>query len=73
MKVSPASTEKIPSTMVIHKKVDGADNIFSTMEGLLTNNTLGKCLGLIRRGTYQTESEDIRWAYEPVYDLWPDI
>ena len=24
-------------------------------------------------GTYQAASEDIRWKYEPVYDLWPDI
>ena len=28
---------------------------------------------MIRRGTYQSESEDIMWAYEPVSDFWPDI
>ena len=28
---------------------------------------------MIRRGSYQAASEDSRWAYEPVYNLWPDI
>ena len=28
---------------------------------------------MIRRGSYQAADEDIRWAYEPVSDLWPDI
>ena len=39
----------------------------------LAKNPLGKWLGVIRRGAYQAESEDNRWAYEPVSDLWPDI
>ena len=28
---------------------------------------------MIRRGTYQSASEDSRWEHEPVSDLWPDI
>ena len=28
---------------------------------------------MIRRGTYQAESEDNRWAHELVYDLWTAI
>ena len=28
---------------------------------------------MIRRGTYQVSYEDIRWAYETVYDFWPGI
>ena len=28
---------------------------------------------MIRKGTYQAASEDSRWEYEPVSDLWPDI
>ena len=65
--------ENIPSTMVVYKHVDGENTIFSTMSGPLTNNPLGKWLGVIRRGTYQESSEDSRWEYEPVYGLWPDI
>ena len=73
VKESAARMEKIPSNMVLHKHVDGADTIFSTMAGTLANNPLGKWLGVIRRGTYQAEYEDSRWAYEPVSDLWLDI
>ena len=65
--------ENIPSTMVLHKHVDGAENRFATIAGPLEKNPLEKWLGVIRRGTYQAAYEDIRWAYEPVYDLWPDI
>ena len=28
---------------------------------------------MIRRESYQAASEDSRWAYEPVSDLWPDM
>ena len=28
---------------------------------------------MIRRGAYQAAYEDIRWSYEPLCDLWPDI
>ena len=73
MKESAARMEKIPSNIVLHKHVDGADTRFATMAGPLANNPLGKRLGVIRRGTYQAASEDSRWAYEPVSDLCPDI
>ena len=65
--------EKIPSTMVLHKHVDGAYTIFATMEGPLENNTLVKWIEAIRRGTYKAASEDSRWVYEPVSDLWADV
>ena len=48
---SVARTENIPSKMVIHKHVDGADTRFSTMEGTLIENNLEKWLILIRIGT----------------------
>ena len=65
--------EKIPSAMVLQKHVDGADTRFSTMAGPFANNPLGGFLGVIRRGTYQTASEDSRWENEPLSDLWLDI
>ena len=55
-----ARMENIPSTMVIHKHIDGADNRFDTMAGTLTKYSFEKWLGVIRRGTYQAESEDKR-------------
>ena len=65
--------DNIPSTMVVHKHLDGVDTIFAAMAGLLAKKYLEKWTGVVRRGTYQESSEDSRWAYEPVSDLWPDI
>ena len=62
--------KKIPSTIVLHKHVDGAETRFSTVAGPLENDPLGKCLGVIRRGTYQAAYKDIIWEYEPVSGLW---
>ena len=59
--------------MVLHKNLDGSDTIFAIMAGPLVKNPLVKCLGVIRRGTYQAASEDSRWAFEPASNLWPDI
>ena len=73
MKESADRMENIPSTMVLHKHVDGADTIFATVEGPLTKNHLEKWLGAIRIGTYQAAAEESRWAYESVYNLWTDI
>ena len=73
MNISSSRIEKIPSTLVLHKHVYGADNRFSIMAVPLMNNHLGKCLGFIRRATYQATSEDCRWDFKPVSDLWPYI
>ena len=65
--------EKIPSIMVLHKHVEESDTRFATMAVPLANNPLGKWLVVIRIGTYRSAFEDIRWGYEPVSDLWPNI
>ena len=65
--------EKIPSTMAIHKHVDGSDTRLTTMSVPLVNKNLVKCLGVFRRGTYQSATEDIWSSYEPVYDFWPGV
>ena len=57
--------------MVLNKHLDGADTRFTTISGPLLNNPLEKCLGVIRKGSYQAGYEDIRWEYEPVSNLWP--
>ena len=68
MKESAARMEKIPSTIVLHKHVDGGGTRFTTIVGPLAENLLEKLLGVIIRGTYQAAYEDSRWEYEPVYD-----
>ena len=60
VKESSARMEKIPSTMVLHKHVDGADIRVFTIAGPLAKNPLEKWLGVIRRGNYQAASEDSR-------------
>ena len=59
--------------MVLRKHVDGEYTIFSTMEGPLAKNPLGKFIGVVSRGTYQAACKYSRLEYEPVYDLWTDI
>ena len=73
VKESSARMENIPPNMVFHNHIYRADTIFSTMTGPLVNNPLEKWFGAIIRGTYQAASEDIRWEYEPVSGLCPDI
>ena len=73
MKESSARMENRLSTVVLHNHIDGEDTRFSTMEVPLEKNTLVKWLEVIRRGAYQAVSEDIRWAYETVSDLWTYI
>ena len=65
--------ENIPSTMVLNKHVDGEDTRVCTISVLLVNSSLEKCLGVIRRDSYQAENEDIRWTYETVSELWSYI
>ena len=60
MKESASRMENVLSTMVLLKHVHGADTRFATMVAPLVNNPLDKWFGLIRRGTYQSASEDIR-------------
>ena len=73
VKGSMTTMEKILSTMLLYKHVYGADIRLATMSGTLVNNILEKWLGVIRRGTHQAVSIDIRWEYEPLSNLWLDI
>ena len=65
--------EKIPPTMVLQNNVDGEDTIFTTMSVPLVKMTLGTWIEIIRRGAYQAESGEVRWEYELVSDLCPDL
>ena len=67
------SMEKIPPTMVLQNNVDGEDTIFTTMSVPLVKIPLGKWIEIIRRGAYQAEFGDVRWEYELVSNLCPDL
>ena len=65
--------ENIPPTIVLHKHVVGAYTIFVTTEGPLVKNPMETWLVVIIIGTYQSVSEDSRWQYDQVSDLWLDV
>ena len=73
MKEVVASMKNIPPTMVLQKNVYGKDTIFTTMLVPLVKILLGKWIEIIRREAYQAESGDVRWEYELVSDLCPDL
>ena len=73
VKESATRMENITSIMVLQKHVYGADTRFSTMPVPLVNNPMGGCLGVIRRGSYQSSYEYIRLEYETVSYLLPYI
>ena len=47
--------DKVPSTVVLHKHVDGLDTIFTTILVLFADNPTGKWIGLIKRKAYQSD------------------
>ena len=61
MKESASRMERITYKIAPHKHVDGTDTIFATMAVSLVKISLGKWIGLIRRGIYQESAEYIRW------------
>ena len=63
--------EKLPSTLVVHKKADSADTRLATMRGPFLRSPLEQWLGVLQQGTYQQAQGDPQWAFEPVASLWP--
>ena len=71
-KESAARMTKLPSTLVFHKKPDGADTRFALMEGEFRASPLAKWLGVLRCGAYQKAQDDQDWAFEPLESMWSD-
>jgi hypothetical protein len=62
--------EKLPLTIVIHKRVDTLDSRLAQMEGELANNPLEKNLGLFDFGKYTTAPEDAAFAFVKINEMW---
>jgi chemotaxis protein histidine kinase CheA len=62
--------EKLPSTIVIHKRVDTLDSRLAQMEGELANNPLEKNLGFFDFGKYTTAPQDAAFAFVKINDMW---
>jgi hypothetical protein len=64
--------KKLPSTLIIHRKVDGADTRFSQLHGEFADTPLYKWLGVIRHGAYQQAPSDSTWPFESLASMWTD-
>ncbi len=64
--------EKIPSTLILHRKADGADTRFSLLHGELAGTPLEKYLGVLKAGSYQQALPDKSWAYETLQSMWTE-
>jgi hypothetical protein len=62
--------EKLPSTIVIHKRVDTLDSRLAQMKGQLANNPLEKNLGFFDFGKYTLAPEDAAFAFVKINDMW---
>ena len=72
VKESAARMERIPSTLVIHKRLDGADTRMASMRHPLVNNPVQKWLGAINSGAYKPAAITEAHAFVKVEDMWSD-
>ena len=70
MKELAMKMEKLPSSLVIHKRVDTLDSRLVEMEGALVSNPLERNLGFYDFGKYTTAPGDANFAFEKIADLW---
>jgi hypothetical protein len=64
--------EKLPSTIVIHKRVDTLDTCFAKMEQNLAERPLEQTLGFIDFGRYQKADVNSDHAFVRVNDMWDE-
>jgi hypothetical protein len=70
MKELAMRMEKLPSSLVTHKRVDALDTRLAEMEGDLVSNPLEQNLGFFEFGKYTTAPGDADYAFEKINDLW---
>jgi hypothetical protein len=64
--------EKLPSTIVIHKRVDTLDSRLAQMEGPLANNPLERNLGFFDFGKYTIAPDSEDFAFVKVNEMWDE-
>ena len=63
--------EKLPSTLVIHKRADGIDTRLASLEEQMVMNPLEKYLNIHRFGTFK-KSDHYDFAFDRIEDLWQE-
>ncbi|CAJ1964161.1 unnamed protein product [Cylindrotheca closterium] len=72
IKESAFRMHKIPSTIILHKRVDTPDTRLANMRSPLAHSPLEMNLGLVDFGKYATTPTDTENAFEPIKDLWDE-
>jgi hypothetical protein len=72
LKFSASNMTKIPSTLVIHKKLDTQDTRLAALERPLVHNPLEQALGFHQYGKYVRTPNDTEFAYDRIEDMWQD-
>jgi hypothetical protein len=72
MKESAARMEKIPSTLILHKRPDGADTRFASLLRPLTDSPLQNWIGAIEYGEYRQAPALNNFAFNKIKDLWDE-
>ena len=64
--------EKIPTTLVIHRRTDGFDSRLATMISPFVINPLEQQLGAVEPGQYKRAAgtDGGNWAYTKIKDMW---
>jgi hypothetical protein len=62
--------ERIPSTVVIHKRLDSLDTRFAKMNHDLVNNPLKQNLSFLYFGKYHKAADDADYAFVRVNEMW---
>lgn len=70
-KESAARMEKLPSTLVIHKRTDGTDSRLASLDTPAVTNPLEQYLRIHQFGTYK-KADDDSFAFIRIEDLWQD-
>jgi len=70
VKESAFRMERIPSTLVLHKRTDAADSRFLAMNQRPATTPLEKWLRVIECGAYKKAAEDEDYAFKQLANMW---
>jgi hypothetical protein len=64
--------EKIPSSIILHKRVDGIDTRLASIRQPLTHTPLVNELGLIQFGRYEKAPDNANFAFVRIAEMWQE-
>lgn len=64
--------ERIPPSLILHRKADGADTRMASLRSLLCEAAPEKWLGVQGCGEYKRAANNPERAFEPVESMWTE-